>query len=279
MIALILAAQMWSVSGDTAAVLGEEARVVYRATVPPGTALKPDALASGTSDFAVVKAESEKDGSWAWTILPLNAGRLAFTAHWTAGGEAAEAPAVQLFVREPDLPSDADIADIKAPASARPALWPWLLAAALGALAWEGWRRWKARAAANGAFPPAAPPPVSPETAAEEALAELARAGLWERGEHAAFYLRLGEIVRAYLEARYGENATAMTSAELARLLRRRERELRASALVRELFERGDLVKFARVPPGAQDGPKDAALALELVRATTPRPAPEEARA
>ncbi len=118
------------------------------------------------------------------------------------------------------MAKDADIADIKGPLSARRAWWPWLLAAALGALAWEAYRRWKARPAVEGGEPVTEEPPVSPEDAAETALAALAAEGLWERGEHAAYYLKLTEILRAYLEARYGEPATAMTSVEVARLVK-----------------------------------------------------------
>lgn len=267
----------WEVSGDTAAPTGGEAHLVYKAAVAPGSALKPDPLASSTSSFAVVKAEARPDGAWAWTVLPLDEGRLSFTARWTLDGKPAEAPPAVIEARVPDVPKDADISDIKGPIAARRAWWPWLLAAALGALAWEAWRRWKARPLPEGAAAPAAPP-VPPEEAAERALAELAAAQLWERGEHAAYYLRLTEILRVYLEARYGEPASAMTSVEVARLVKSRQPDLKASAIVRDLLSRADLVKFARMKPAADEGPRDADLAREVVRATTPPPpAPAEA--
>lgn len=269
----------WSVAAATGALVGAETTVVYRPTVPAGAKLSPDALASGTTGFAVVKAEARPDGGWAWTLVPLDEGVSRFTARWTLDGKPLDAPAVELSARAPELPKDTDIADIKGPLAARRALWPWLLAAVLGALAWEGRRRWKARPAPEG---PAAPlePPVPPEVAAERALAQLRDSGLWESGDHALYYLRLTDILRAYLEARYGEPASAMTSVEVARLVKAREPDLKAAAVVRELLSRADLVKFARVSPGADQGPRDADLVLGVVRGTTPKvPAPPEAAA
>jgi len=264
----------FTVAAATSAATGSETQIVYRPTVSPlGAKLEPDVLASGTTSFAVVKAEARKDGSWVWTVLPLDEGKLSFVSRWKLDGQAASAAPVELAARAPSVPKDADIDDIKGPLAARRAWWPWLLAAALGALAWEAWRRWRARPAPEG---PAAPaePPLPPETAAERALAALAAEGLWERGEHASYYLRLTEILRIYLEARWGESATAMTSVEVARLVKSRLPDLRASAIVRELLNRADLVKFARIKPDAEDGPRDAASVLDLVRATSPRPAP-----
>jgi len=286
LLALLLAAPAaaagvsWQVSGDTSALVGAEAGLVYRPATPPGAKLEPDALASATTDFAVVKVEARPDGAWAWTLLPLDEGTFDFVARWTLDGKPVSAPPATLVARAPDLPKDVDIEDIKKPIAARRALWPWLLAAALGALAWEGWRRWKSRPRPEGLAAAAEPPPP-PEAAAEKALAELGASQLWERGEHAAFYLRLTDILRAYLEARYGEPASAMTSVEVARLVKSREPDLKASAAVRELLGRADLVKFARFKPAADEGPRDIQTTLGVVRATTPRaatPAPEAAR-
>lgn len=261
----------WTVAGDTSALVGSEARIVYRPTVSPvGTTLEPDILASATTSFALLKAEAGKDGSWTWIVLPLDEGMLSFTSRWRLDGLPVAAPPFALAARAPAVPKDAEIDDIKGPLAARRAWWPWLLAAALGALAWEAWRRWKARPAGAGGWSEPAAPPVPPEEAAERALAALAAEGLWERGEHAAYYLRLTDILRVYLEARYGEPATAMTSVEVARLMKARQPDLKAAAVVRELLSRADLVKFARIKPDAEDGPRDARSVRDIVRATTP---------
>jgi hypothetical protein len=258
----------WTVSGDSAAVLGGEAAVVYAPSPAPTGKLAADALASTTTGFAVVKVEARPDGSWAWTILPLNVGPMDFTPHWTLDGRALAGPPARLAVSAPKIAKDADISDIKGPARSPRPWWPWLAAAALAAAAWWAWRRWKNRPVAAPLVPAA--PPVPPETAAENALAELEASGLWERGEYAAFYLRLTDVLRIYLETRYGEPATAMTSAEVARLVKAHEPDLRASATAREVLTRADLVKFARSRPDASEGPNDVGLVRALVRKTTP---------
>jgi hypothetical protein len=257
------------VSGDTAALVGADARVVYRATVPAGAKLVPDALGSATTGYAVVGAAASPDGSWTWTVVPLDAGDAPFVARWTLDGAPVESPPVRLAAAAPPLPPDADIADIKGPLAAGRAWWPWLLAALLGAAAWEAWRRLRRRPGEGPAPEPAAPP-VPPEVAAARALAELAASGLWERGEHAAYYLRLTDVLREYLEARYAAPATAMTSVEVARLLKDKRPDLRLAASTRELLQRADLVKFARWSPDDGDGARDAGLVSEIVTATTP---------
>jgi hypothetical protein len=72
------------------------------------------------------------------------------------------------------------------------------------------------------------------------------------------------------LEARYGEPATAMTSVEVARLVKAHEPDLRAAATAREVLSRADLVKFARSKPDAAEGPDDVGRVRALVHATTP---------
>jgi len=262
----------WTVSGDTAALVGSEARVFYQPAIAPGAKLMPDVLASATTSFAVVKAVAGQDGSWTWVVLPLDEGTLSFVARWKLDGKDVAATPVMLAARAPTVPKDAEIIDIKGPLSARRAWWPWLLAAALGALAWELWRRWRARATGAPGFAKPVEPPLSPEDAAERALAALTASQTWERGEHAAYYLRLTDILRVYLEARYCEPATAMTSVEVARLVKAQQPDLKAAAIVRELLQRADLVKFARIKPGPDDGPDDSRSVLSLVRSTTPRP-------
>jgi hypothetical protein len=138
-----------------------------------------------------------------------------------------------------------------------------------GAAVWEAWRRWRARPAAALAGPPPAPP-EPPDVAALKALDALSASGLWDRGEYPAYYLSLTDIFRRYLEGRYGDPATAMTSTEVARSLRARDLPLAMVGSARELLQRADLVKFARIVPAAEEGPRDCAFVRGLIGATTP---------
>ncbi|MBI2384898.1 MAG: hypothetical protein HYV14_02675 [Elusimicrobia bacterium] len=256
----------WQVSASSSAVLAAESVVVYRGA-PAG--LKADAAGSNTSDIVVVDAV-EKDGLWSWTVLPLSTGTLSFVANFKSpDGHAVAAPPAAFTVSVARLPDDADISDIKGPIRARPALWPWLLAAALAWAAWRGWKRWRARKAAPDGSPVATAPVLPPEEAAALAIAELRASGLWEN-DQAAYYLGLTDILRVYLEARYGQPVTAMTSVEVERLVKARAQNLQIGGGVRELLSRADLVKFAKAKPGPEEGPRDADLALGLIKATTP---------
>ena len=266
----------WQISSSSVAVLASETTVVYRGAPSD---IKADPAASTTGDVAVVKAE-EKDGAWTWTILPLSTGTISFTAKYkTADGKAIEATPVPLHINESTLPAGAEILDIKPPLKAWPALWPWALAAALGYAAWLAWKRWKERPLGPDGEPIPLKPPLPPETVAAEAIAALLACGLWE-SDQAAYYLRLTEILRVYLEARYNQPVTAMTSVEVARLVKTRAHDLRVGGSVRELLNRADLVKFARAKPAPDEGQRDADLALSVIKDTTPRDhsRPEEPR-
>ena len=232
--------------------------------------MKADTAGSNTSDFVVVNAV-EKSGLWTWTVLPLSTGPLTFAAQFQSpDGKAVAAPPVAFSVADAVLPKDADIADIVGPIQARPRLWPWLLAALLLGAAWYGWRRWKARRLAPDGTPLPLARVLPPEEVAAQAISALRASGLWGM-DQAAYYLRLTDILRAYLEARYGEPVTAMTSVEVERLVKARAQSLQIGGEVRELLSRADLVKFAKARPGAEEGPRDADLALGLIKATTPR--------
>jgi|CXWL01.1.fsa_nt_gi hypothetical protein len=257
----------WQVSFSSVAVLAAETVVVYTGA-PSG--LKADPTASTNNDVAVVKAE-EKDGAWTWTILPLSTGTISFAARYkTADGKDLEASAIVLNIKEAKLPEGTEILDIKPPLKAWPALWPWLLAAALGYGAWLAWKRWQQRPMGPDGEPFPLEPPLPPETVAAEAIAELLASGLWEK-DQAAYYLRLTEILRVYLEARYAQPVTAMTSAEVARLVKTRANDLRVGGAVRELLSRADLVKFARAKSASDEGRRDADLALSVIKDTSPQ--------
>jgi hypothetical protein len=257
----------WQVSSSSVAVLAAESVVVYRGA-PAG--LKADAVGSNTNEIVVVNAV-EKDGQWSWSLLPLSTGTVSFVARFQSpDGKAVAAPPVSFAVAEAELPNTADITDIKEPLKARPSPWPWLLALALAASAWYGWRRWKARRLAPDGTPLPDAPVLPPEEIAALAIQKLRTSGLWEN-DQAAYYLGLTGILRSYLEARYRQPVTAMTSAEVERLVKDRAQDLQIGGSVRQLLTRADLVKFAKAKPAPEEGPGDADLALSLIKATTPR--------
>ena len=170
-----------------------------------------------------------------------------------------------------------DIRDIKGPLAipfAVVTLLPWiaaLLAVAVAA-AWL-YRRHRRRARPE-AFVPALQPRPAHEVA-REALDALEAAGLLERGEIKTYHIRLSDIVRVYVEGRFGVDAMEMTTGEVLDGLLRTDADRGAVADVRRVLDRCDLVKFAKLRPAIPECRELLPLARRVVDVTAPvEPAP-----
>lgn len=135
-----------------------------------------------------------------------------------------------------------------------------LAALALLAAAWWWWRRKR---------PVAAPPRlVPPDERARERLA--AAFALIDQPER--FCTTVSEIVRVYLEERFGLRAPERTTEEfLAELPRNAVLEARHKAFLSDFLTGTDLVKFAKFEPGRKELEGLHAAAVRLVEETTPR--------
>jgi hypothetical protein len=114
----------------------------------------------------------------------------------------------------------------------------------------------------------------------EEALARLTaleQSGALDADDRQPVYVELSEIVRRYLGRRYGFSALDLTSSELLVRLREQPAAGPAVAPVAELFERFDLVKYARGSAGRERAHADLELVRQLVVTTRPAPATSEA--
>lgn len=142
-------------------------------------------------------------------------------------------------------------------------------------LAWWAWSLWGRREKEIEL-----PPPVPAHVTAFEALdaLEARREELLDRGEFQDYYLRLTEILKGYLQGRFGVDALDRTTEELRRELElvrggRALGELDVRELIRFLQD-CDLVKFARFAP-----PLDEAHgALTEVRDIVERSQPKDAQ-
>lgn len=165
-----------------------------------------------------------------------------------------------------------DIRDIKGPLAipfAVVILLPWL-AALLAAAAVATWiyRRYGRRTRPE-ALVPALPPRPAHEVALE-ALAALEAAGLLERGEIKTYHIRLSDILRVYVEGRFGVDAMEMTTGEVIEGLDRTDAGTGVVADVRQLLDRCDLVKFAKLRPAVPRCRELAPLARRVVEVTAP---------
>lgn len=186
-----------------------------------------------------------------------------------------ESPALFVEVRPAGAPAPAaELRPVRMPAAAaaiQPR--PWLALGALLAalallLASVLWLRARSR-------PPAVvepPPPRDPADVALDRLDSLAPKLLGDRQAVRGVYFAVSEIVRGYVESRFGLNATDLTTEEI--LHRQSEaRDLLPSqrAELVELLSDADRVKFGPSEPGRDEARELLERAVELVAASRPR--------
>lgn len=112
--------------------------------------------------------------------------------------------------------------------------------------------------------------PIPPYELAKMRLNSLASQKLAENGMEKAYYTELVDILREYLEGRFGINAMEMTSDQIIRAIRHNN-EIRLSAEgMKTLLEIADFVKFAKVRPLPDDNRRSFLWALDFVETTKP---------
>ncbi len=149
-----------------------------------------------------------------------------------------------------DDPQAAELLDITQPVDVPVPWWWWVaiglaLVAAMAGLAW--W--WKRRKSARSV-----PRHVPAHEAALAALEALLAEGLLARGAFKPFYLRLSDIVRRYVEERFGLRAPEQTTEEfLAAMSAAPVIRGDHQALLRGFLKQADMVKFAEFVPDADE--------------------------
>lgn len=144
--------------------------------------------------------------------------------------------------------------------------WLILLLIAVIAGAIYGYRRYKK----EGTVLPKKPVP-SPYESAMKALADLKQKGLWEKGLEKEYFTRLTDILRVYLQRRFGINAMEMTTREIINSLNRGDVKDKRD-YVRQILSVADFVKFAKVRPLPADNTAAYDNAVRFVEETKPAP-------
>lgn len=177
----------------------------------------------------------------------------------------------RIGVESVGLDESGDIREIKAPLSIARNWWvllPWLLlVAAVGAGALHLHRRMQARPVAEIAKPRT--PPRPHHLVALEALDELERSSLLERGQVKRWHVRVSEIIRAYVEGQLEVPALEMTTGEVVSGLRTAALGERITDAFHRFLARCDLVKFAKLRPGADASRELLGAARSLVQMTS----------
>ena len=255
--------------------LAEAFTFKVEASLPENYSLKPATSAPEGSDFELLSftkaGETKKDGRRTETFeLKARAFALGISTFpaltWSLGGEAppdASADTAPFPVEVLPLfktKEGESIRDIYPPFRYIP--WPWLLALALAAaVAFYLYRRRRAGTAAG----PAAAwlDPRSPYQRARDRLAGLEKSPLAAAGRLKEFYTGLTSVLRLYLAEEFSIDASQMTTSVLGRELKRTGTDIKTALRARELLQKSDLVKFARLKPG--DAEQDSRALEELL--------------
>lgn len=131
---------------------------------------------------------------------------------------------------------------------------PWVLIIALaGALAWFVYGYIKKRKKAAGEVEIVIDPDPAHIIAFRE-LENLREQQLWQKGEIKAYYTRLTEILRRYLENRFGVFSLELTTSQtLEALIKTGFRKDTSYNQLKTVLTGADLVKFAKYKPGPEE--------------------------
>lgn len=113
-------------------------------------------------------------------------------------------------------------------------------------------------------------PQPSPYEVAISSLNKLKAKKLWEQGLEKDYFTELTEILRIYLEKRFGINAMEMTSRQILSSLRDNNEIADKREYFRQILNMADFVKFAKVRPLPDDNIKAFDNALKFVEETKP---------
>lgn len=119
--------------------------------------------------------------------------------------------------------------------------------------------------------------PTPPYELAVKKLNELQGRQLWQQGAEKEYYTQLTDILRTYLNGRFGINAMEMTTPQImAALSENKDIATEYSALVNSVLNEADFVKFAKARPLADENQRAFDDAVQFVELTKPVEKPEE---
>lgn len=99
---------------------------------------------------------------------------------------------------------------------------------------------------------------------------------LCEKGREKEFYTRLTDILRTYLEKRFGIYAMEMTSSQILDSINNNDETKPGQEMIKRILSMADFVKFAKARPLPEDNVKSLDYAVKFVEDTKPVPKPEE---
>ena len=150
--------------------------------------------------------------------------------------------------------------------------WAFLIALLLGALAYVYFKYFRKKELPQ-IFKKKEIPPYD---LAIQQLEALRIENLCENGQEKQHYTRLTEILRVYLDGRFGINAMEMTSTQIMESLRANDETKNSSEIMASILNVADFVKYAKMRPLPDDNNKAFENAVNFVESTKPIPIVEE---
>jgi hypothetical protein len=188
-----------------------------------------------------------------------------------------------IYVAGLDVDLSLPIRDIKGPLRAPVTFMevlPWLILALLVAGGILLYRHYlKKKRARLPVIPKPVKPRIPPHTKALDALEQLRQKKLWQGGRIKEYHSEITDILRHYIEGRYNIMAVEMTTTEIIAAAELHQVPSQARNKLQSIFERADLVKFAKSMPLPAEHEESFILAVDFVRSTIPLAAETESKA
>ncbi len=115
-------------------------------------------------------------------------------------------------------------------------------------------------------------PEIPPDVRALNELEQLKAEKLWQQGKIKDYYSRLAEIIREYIEGRYGIMALEQTSYEVLLNIREVLGKEDNFRILKDMLQLADLVKFAKANPEPDENLNQLENAFRFVMNTRPQP-------
>lgn len=113
-------------------------------------------------------------------------------------------------------------------------------------------------------------PPLPPHIVAIAALEELQNQKLWQNNKHKEYYSALSDILRTYLDGRFGVGAMEMTTDEIIDAIADIELPQKSAMDLVSVLRDADLVKFAKAMPEASENESAYSKVYYFVEETKP---------
>jgi hypothetical protein len=113
-------------------------------------------------------------------------------------------------------------------------------------------------------------PVIPPHIIALEKLKKLEDEKVWQKGEVKKFHIELTDIIREYMESRFGMLAVESTTPEIILQLKNFVNDQSIVDKVKEFLDLSDLVKFAKLIPLPDENEKCLKVSYEFIDNTKP---------